>query len=348
MERLASRRNRDAPGGGVEPGRRLHGRGGRSRVVGSGRRGRPARALRRGLAAESGAHRRDLRPRRGAARRADTRAIDRHAAPGGAGHGRPAASHVSGGALEVPRPDEDDRRRHRLSVRRGSPLEREGPRDRSSDRAPARMAGRGARGEARHRGPRFRRSAGVPRDAGDRGVPAPCCRSGRRAGDRAALEPGAVAAPRPDGGGGDARAGGLLGGRGAAPGGRLARSGPRPEARGRAGPDRREPRAPRLRARGAAGPRHRRAGPAAVGRAPAVPPPERPLARDERTLSPAEVVGRCHRAGGVPRPLVPQRRRVVRPLGAAAARVDRRDRPAGRSPRAAGRRANADEIRAVV
>src|SRR5207245_10796275 len=107
-------------------------------------------------------------------------------------------------------------------------------------------------------------------------------------------------------------------------------------------------RASRVRARSAQGPGDRRAGPAPLGGAPALPPAEWPLARDERALPPAEVVGRFRGARRVPRPFVPERRRLLRRLGAAAPRVGRRGRPAGPSARASGRRANSHGNRATV
>src|SRR5262249_17219610 len=106
--------------------------------------------------------------------------------------------------------------------------------------------------------------------------------------------------------------------------------------------------APGVRARDAPWPGHGRAGTPAVGGSPAVSPEERPLAGDQRTLSPPEMVGRLDGAGRVPRPVLPERRGLVRPLGAAPAGVGGRDRPARRPARARGRRANSHEIRAVV
>ena len=329
MERLAPDRDGVTAGRGLEPDRRLRGRDGRARVVGARRRGSAAGARRQRLGAESRTCRGERRTRRGGGGRARARVGDGRAPAGGAGRRRGAADHLPRDVLEVPRRDQDECRRRRLPVRLRRSLERQGPGSRARHRAPPRVARRRAGLRRGNRGQGPRGSSRAPRDSARGSLPPARGRARRGVRHRAAVEPCALAADRVDGGGSDARPGGLLRRRGQAPRRALARSGAQPEASRRPVLARRGPRAPRLRPRAAPGARDRRAGQAALGGAPSVRAPTGAFPRDERALPAHPVERELRGADGVPRSFVPECRRLVRPVRTAPAGVGDSGRAAG-------------------
>src|SRR5439155_5313720 len=156
----------------------------------------------------------------------------------------------------------------------------------------------------------LRRASGRVRDPAGRGLSQARGRARSGPGDRAALERRALAARRPDGRGGDARARRLLGDGGEAPRGGVARPGARlrGEEDARVAPPR--ARAPGIRPRVAARARDGGAGEAALGRAPAFLWTTRPLPGDERAVPARAVVIGRGRPRGLPRPLLPEHRRL--------------------------------------
>ena len=253
LERLAARRHRGRGQGRLEPGRRLHRRGGPPGVGDGGRRCLSARHLQQPLGAEP---RRGRPRRRGAqAEPVDPRARgcpdaaggDRQACTRGGGQGRDGQARLSRLGLGLPGRHRDGAGRSPLPLRAGLPLGRgrAGPADlrsphRCGDPAAARPS-RGRAGAARRRARAGDRRPHLSlSQPGRRGAPQqPVGRRGRECADRPAVELGALARAGADGGRGRTQHRRLLRGRGGAPRHPLARPGARQgAARAPVGPDR--------------------------------------------------------------------------------------------------------------